>query len=204
MSGDGVSDIVEAICDLEKNPERAQQLVRTQQGWLAERDWKRVSSRLDATIGGLLLDRQLEMSVLARRELMAQADGSLSKAQLFVDVSEMYFRDGKTGIQRVVRNILAELLAAPPDGFEVCPIYGTLEGGYRYTEKLTPERSVHPQRIDEQPIRARMGDIFLGLDLSAHLFPQAMPLTAGYSRWHKKPTACCAYQQQWLMMCVCG
>lgn len=173
MAGAGVQDIVDAVCTLEKDPERVRQLVATQQEWLAERNWSRVSASLEAVIQGLLLDRQLEASISDRRERFIAANEGVKSAQLLVDVSEMYFRDAKTGIQRVVRSILGELLAAPPQGFQIRPVYGTPDSGYRYTDKFTPSRPRGDHGLDEQAVRVRAGDVFLGLDLSAHLFPQA-------------------------------
>ncbi|MCW2313984.1 FkbM family methyltransferase [Rhodoferax antarcticus] len=173
MAGAGVQDIVDAVCVLEKDPEHVRQLVATQQQWLAERNWSRVSASLEAVIQGLLLDRQLEASISNRRERFIAANEEVRSAQLLVDVSEMYFRDAKTGIQRVVRSILGELLAAPPQGFQIRPIYGTPNRGYRYTDKFTSSRTQDGYGFDEQPVHVRAGDVFLGLDLSAHLFPQA-------------------------------
>lgn len=173
MAGAEVQDIVDAVCTLEKDPERVRQLIATQQEWLAERNWSRVSARLDAVIQGLLFDRQLEASISDRRERFVAANEEARSAQLLVDVSEMYFRDAKTGIQRVVRSILGELLAAPPQGFQVCPIYGTPDSGYRYTDKFTASRPQGDHGLDEQAVHVRAGDVFLGLDLSAHLFPRA-------------------------------
>lgn len=173
LTGEGVKEIVNAVCELEKAPERRQQLITTQGAWLAERNWSRVSSRLDAVMHGLLLDRQLEASVAARREGFMADHAKVCVAQLLVDVSELYFRDAKTGIQRVVRSILSELLATPPPGFEVCPVYGSADQGYRYTDKFSGKQPAsHPSR-DEQAVEVEDGDVFLGLDLSAHLFPKA-------------------------------
>jgi Glycosyltransferase len=50
--------------------------------------------------------------------------------QFFVDVSAISRTDLKTGIQRVVRAQLIELLKNPPKGYRVEPIYLTDEGGY--------------------------------------------------------------------------
>ncbi|WP_114971915.1 FkbM family methyltransferase [Rhodoferax ferrireducens] len=175
MTGGGVQDIVDAVCALEKDPERVRQLIATQHQWLAERNWSRVSASFDAVIQGLLLDLRLEASIADHRERFIAANEGVKSAQLLVDVSEMYFRDAKTGIQRVVRSILGELLAAPPQGFQIRPVYGTPDQGYRYTDKFTSIRlpGEGDPGLDEQAVRVRPGDVFLGLDLSAHLFPQA-------------------------------
>lgn len=175
MAGDGVQDIVDAVCALESDPEQTRNLLVRQHEWLAERNCLRISARLDAVIKGLLLDRELDASISDRREqFLAIAEEATTDRQLLVDVSELYFRDARTGIQRVVRSILGELLAAPPKGFRIRPIYGTPDQSYRYTEKYLSfgvDRS--KSEIDEQPVKVQAGDVFLGLDLSAHLFPKA-------------------------------
>ncbi len=51
--------------------------------------------------------------------------------QLLVHISELVQRDARTGIQRVVRNVLREWLHCPPLGFRVEPIYVTAHGPYK-------------------------------------------------------------------------
>ena len=90
--------------------------------------------------------------------------------RIFVDISELAQRDSKTGIQRVTRSILYELLTSPPEGYQVEPIYGTTEKiGYKFARDFTrrllgsSQPSGSDDFIDPQP-----GDIFLGLDLQHH------------------------------------
>ena len=175
MAGEGVQEIVEAVSALENDPGQAEKLHERQHEWLAERSWSRISARLDAVIDGLLLDRQLDAAITDRRAqfLAASAEAPAEEAQLLVDVSELLFRDARTGIQRVVRSILGELLASPPKGFRVRPIYGTAERAYRYTDKYTSGIGQNDVASNDQAIKVRAGDVFLGLDLSAHLFPRA-------------------------------
>jgi glycosyltransferase involved in cell wall biosynthesis len=90
--------------------------------------------------------------------------------RIFVDISELAQRDAKTGIQRVTRSILYELLVNPPEGYKIEPIYGTIDKiGYKLARSFTRQllNSADPigedDFIDPQP-----GDIFLGLDLQHH------------------------------------
>jgi glycosyltransferase involved in cell wall biosynthesis len=86
--------------------------------------------------------------------------------QLLVDISELIQRDARTGIQRVVRNILIEWLKEPPQGFLVKPIYAESTGPYRYAENFVKQIMGHDVlnvSIDE-PIDYAAGDIFFGLD----------------------------------------
>ncbi|MBC7453662.1 MAG: glycosyltransferase [Massilia sp.] len=90
--------------------------------------------------------------------------------QLLVDVSAMVQSDLKTGIQRVVRSILATLLAEPPAGYRVEPVYsiGSAQP-YRYARAHMQHGLVVPvYDLDDAPIELRAGDVFLGLDLMMH------------------------------------
>lgn len=89
--------------------------------------------------------------------------------QLLIDVSELNKRDAKTGIQRVVRSLLCELLLNPPSGYSVKPIYANnFHLGYQYANRLK-NRYLGLPEIDviDDPITTQAGDIFLGLDLQA-------------------------------------
>ncbi len=94
-----------------------------------------------------------------------------SQSQLLVDVSVIFQTDARTGIQRVVRALLLHLLETPPIGYSVRPIFATRQHGYRYanndflSNKLTVSEGLH------SPVHVSNGDIFLGLDLAAHILP---------------------------------
>ena len=90
--------------------------------------------------------------------------------QLLVDVSELCQRDSATGVQRVVRSYLQQLLAAPPKDFVVRPVYASLENGYRYANKFTHEllRNDCPIQQDSL-ITFQRGDVFFGLDMQHHV-----------------------------------
>ncbi|WP_410211974.1 glycosyltransferase family 4 protein [Aquirhabdus sp.] len=87
--------------------------------------------------------------------------------QLLVDVSVIYESDSKTGIQRVVRALLSQLISSPPIGYRICPVYATRDHQYRYV----PEQE-NVLYTGSDVVIAREGDVFLGLDLSAHLLPR--------------------------------
>lgn len=88
------------------------------------------------------------------------------RRQLLVDISELVQRDAKTGIQRVVRNVLHEWLQHPPAGYRVEPVYATVERPYRYARQFTAHflEVAEPIGADE-PIDFAPGDIFFALDL---------------------------------------
>ncbi len=91
----------------------------------------------------------------------------LPPRQLLVDVSAMVQSDLKTGIQRVVRSILLAMIADPPPGWRIEPVYS--HGGnrnYQYARRfgmgLVGETDL---ALEDAPVDLRPGDIFLGLDL---------------------------------------
>ncbi|GEP30092.1 hypothetical protein TPL01_12300 [Sulfuriferula plumbiphila] len=92
--------------------------------------------------------------------------------QLLIDVSAIAQADAGTGIQRVVRNLYQALLAAPPEGYRICPVAATRKQFYAY---LPTGFLQQPARSASAPIQVCAGDIFLGLDLSAHIVPHHMP-----------------------------
>lgn len=96
--------------------------------------------------------------------------------QLLVDVSVIHQSDARTGIQRVVRALMLQLLMAPPAGYRVCPVFSSRQHGYRYAapdfldpESQPPGAAASPVHAD---VQVQSGDLFLGLDLAAHLLPR--------------------------------
>lgn len=97
------------------------------------------------------------------------------KNQLLVDVSVVYQNDARTGIQRVVRALLLQLLASPPQGYTVCPIFATRKQEYCYAQPNFldgPKKALNSTELDKPaPVHVKNGDLFLALDLAAHLLP---------------------------------
>jgi glycosyltransferase involved in cell wall biosynthesis len=92
--------------------------------------------------------------------------------QLLVDVSVIHQSDARTGIQRVVRSLLLQLIASPPMGYRVCPVFATRQHGYYHA---APDFMTQPIRVPQglgAAVKAQGGDLFLGLDLAAHLLPR--------------------------------
>ncbi len=88
--------------------------------------------------------------------------------QLLVDVSVLAQTDSKTGIQRVTRSVLKELLHNPPAGFRVEPIYTLPElDGYRYARRFALRVLDCPETLlEDERVEIDHEDVFLGLDLS--------------------------------------
>jgi glycosyltransferase involved in cell wall biosynthesis len=91
--------------------------------------------------------------------------------QMFVDISELVQHDAKSGIQRVVRNILAALLKNPPADYRIEPVYEK-NGVYQYAREFTLRTFGLPNLpIADDPIEAQANDMFLGLDLNPSKIP---------------------------------
>lgn len=99
-------------------------------------------------------------------------EGTGQKRQLLVDVSVIHQSDARTGIQRVVRALLLQLLQQPPAGCVVRPVFATRRQGYHYANAEFMHAFEHPKQTAGdagKPVSVQRGDIFLGLDLAAHL-----------------------------------
>ena len=95
-----------------------------------------------------------------------------SQKQLLVDVSVIIKNDGHTGIQRVVRSLFLQLHRQCPDGWCIRPVFATRKQGYHYApEKFGLPNAQKSGLNGSSLVKIGKGDIFLGLDLSAHLLP---------------------------------
>jgi glycosyltransferase involved in cell wall biosynthesis len=108
--------------------------------------------------------------IVRNRRAFVDPRGGGRKHRLLVDVSMILHHDARTGIQRTVRAIWSELLRRDGEAFEILPVAASRTHGYRFGPRdflLSPpsKRRLGP------PVGARPGDVFLGLDLSAHLLP---------------------------------
>jgi glycosyltransferase involved in cell wall biosynthesis len=96
--------------------------------------------------------------------------------QLLVDVSALLLDDLKTGIQRVVRRLLLALVAEPPPGYRVEPVFTPgANRGYRYARQFglalagaadaAGPGASGGLALEDAPLDLHPGDIFFGLDL---------------------------------------
>ena len=94
----------------------------------------------------------------------------IPERQLLVDVSELCQRDSATGVQRVVRSYLFELLLSPPKGFRVEPVFATRVDGYRYARNFKNRfLGFSEAELPEEEVRCQRGDIFFALDMQHHV-----------------------------------
>ncbi len=93
-------------------------------------------------------------------------------SQWLVDISHLFVRDVGTGIQRVVRHVLDELLTKPPTGYRVEPVYLGDDGIFRYARSYCQRRYFKAETLPpDDVVEFTSGDVYLGLDLIAHLIP---------------------------------
>ena len=184
MNGHDAAAIAEAVCALQADPNLEEALQTRQQDWLRQRSWQNISTRLAGTLLGFHRDKFLAERLGPQPEpTSAQA----RQPQLLVDVSELYHRDARTGIQRVVRNILRGLQqgTALPHlaSYRTLPVFGTPKEGYRHTRRFDLAGiPADGSPTENQNVELEAGDSFLGLDLGAHLFPEAEDWLRDYRR----------------------
>lgn len=177
MDGHQADDIVGAVLALDSQPQARAALIERQRQWLHARDWHGLSQRVLTVLRSLRRERWLQEALAPAQQAWRAGWQSQRRRQLLVDVSEMHHRDARTGIQRVVRSVLNELFRAPPAGYDICPVYADKGQAFHYSGSLHPQD--HCAR-DDQPVVVQAGDLFLGLDLSAHLFPEVETQLAAF------------------------
>jgi glycosyltransferase involved in cell wall biosynthesis len=114
-------------------------------------------------------------SFLRKRFVSTSGEINSADRQLLIDVSVISKADAGTGVQRVVCNLYQQLLTAPPKGYKVCAIAATPQRDYCYLP--TDFLQQQAKRLNSVPsavVRVRAGDLFLELDLAAHIIPHRM------------------------------
>jgi glycosyltransferase involved in cell wall biosynthesis len=97
--------------------------------------------------------------------------------QWLVDISQLTVSDAGTGIQRVVRHVLDELFVTPPAGYRVEPVYLDKDGAFHYARSYCGRRYFPGETLPmDEVVEFSAGDVYLGLDLGAHLVPQYLDL----------------------------
>lgn len=104
--------------------------------------------------------------------------------QLLVDVSTIVRADVRTGIQRVVRALLGQLVNADIPGVIVQPVFASRNHGFAKADFRADGSVVNASRFANglKPVAVRKGDIFLGLDLAAQMLPAVEVQLAGWRR----------------------
>lgn len=94
--------------------------------------------------------------------------------QLLLDLSVMVLGDNKTGIQRVVRSLLFELLKQPETDYCIQFVYASAskQPGFYYAKQFTRRLLGLPETTESDPlVQVKPGDKFMGLDFSPFIIP---------------------------------
>ena len=126
-------------------------------------------SQLSSKIAQLLPKNIKDSELVGLAYAINRIRAYYGEKQLFIDISELVQRDAKTGVQRVTRSILKELLENPPEGYLVKPVYATIDSqGYRYAHQFIARLNESGAQVTDEIIEYSPGDVFLGLDLQHH------------------------------------
>jgi glycosyltransferase involved in cell wall biosynthesis len=108
-------------------------------------------------------------AMLTWAAIAAQAIPPSPVTRCFVDISELVRHDWQSGIQRVVKHELLELLRRPPAGQVVIPAYTTPgQVGWRAAAGFLHRLAGLPAPAMEAKVEPRAGDVFFALDLQPH------------------------------------
>lgn len=115
-----------------------------------------------------------EADLVASAEAIAANQRSGRTRQLFVDVSVLCEHDAKSGIQRVTRAIVRQLVDSPPSGWDVRLV--RLDRSmmvYRYANQFMHGLDIGTAHVSDEDdwVDSFPGDVFLGLDLVADCVP---------------------------------
>lgn len=181
-------ELISAIEFLYSNPEqrlelgeRARQLILSTHSprYCAERYVDAIEAayqNADSDLDSLLRALSDIPQVRSDESLMRQVSNIVARSmrlpvcqrQLLVDVSAISRDDLKTGIERVARAQLLELLEHPPEGFRIEPVYLTSEGGtwhYRYARHYMKKLlGFDTPVLDDAPVDVSASDIFYSPD----------------------------------------
>ena len=100
----------------------------------------------------------------------------LRRPQLLIDITGTHQHDRHTGIERVVRALTLALLAQPPEGMRVEPVYLSDVGDrwhYRYAQAWTARLQGLAPQLPDAGADFSSGDVLLALDISGVTFIEA-------------------------------
>ncbi len=169
--------------DLARRVRMTEQLRAHAESWPAEGDLRTAVAKAEWLQTSA---QQLRNKLRALTETYPAADVGLAEAnvranraptgpaRLFIDVSVLSIRDAGSGIQRVCRSILAELMTDPPAGYRAEPIRWSGDN-YVYARQYAHRLFGLPGRPADEAVHANAGDIYLGVDLVMETISDAVP-----------------------------
>ena len=132
-----------------------------------------ISNKLDNSIQKILTTNPVlvdEVDILGSAWALARNSYATHKKQLLVDISVLVQHDARTGIQRVVRSVLSNLLSLEYNGYIIRPVYCEMGKLFHFANIYLKE-NYGIDYGDDEPVLFSKDDVLLGLDLTAHLFP---------------------------------
>ncbi|WP_081974936.1 glycosyltransferase family 4 protein [Novilysobacter arseniciresistens] len=132
-----------------------------------------VDSVISAVLGDPLADQATEgeLGCIAAAIAASLGRGSAGDRWL-VDISILGLHDAGTGIQRVVRHVLDELMDVPPEGVRIEPVMLGDDGVVRYARSYCQRRYFPDEQLPgDEAVEFSPSDVYVGLDLAAHLVP---------------------------------
>jgi len=149
------------------NPELIGQNYKKAIDTIYENSWHTKYKKLMSEIGNLSKEYKAENEDLRDcAEAIAKNFCPQQQMQLFLDISELVKKDLKTGIQRVVRSLVSELIKHESSTYRVEPVYYENKT-YKYARNFTSSLlQVAQTQENDCEIEYSKGDIFVGLDLS--------------------------------------
>jgi glycosyltransferase involved in cell wall biosynthesis len=185
--GCGMGELVAALERLHREPEYRAELGRHAQQYVREarspalvaRQYAQaveefatdhpvaLTNRVIENLAGLPFKRRPsddELGIVS--SCIAESRRRCGVRQLLVDVTVLFsLGDYQTGIHRVTRAALAQLLENPPAGYRVEPVFRTFRQAYRYARTFTSKAlGLEGLKLEDAPAVVNPGDIFLGLD----------------------------------------
>ncbi|NJD38569.1 MAG: glycosyltransferase [Geobacter sp.] len=209
LPSDGVSMLPEAFEDrqlqelleqLQSDPARGTSMAALASAWLQEhhhpalvgRSYHRAIEQATAAAPRSHerhLQTEIPAAVLQEQSAALAASLAANQSpcgmpQLLLDISAVARYDLKTGIERVVRSIMRELLEEPPAGYRVEPVCFNDQGGYSYARQFTLQVfGLDATLLEDTPVQACSGDIFLGVDLILADLPKVADCL---QHWHTR------------------
>ena len=112
--------------------------------------------------------------------IIAQATPRVGLRRILFDVTLLAEEDRRTGIERVVRSMLAQLMARPPAGYHVEPV--RMEGnGLRFARQFVAHRLGIPANVlPDVAVDYDAGDLYLMLEWPADRLPNLVGWLQGF------------------------
>jgi glycosyltransferase involved in cell wall biosynthesis len=122
-----------------------------------------------------------DLAAIASTIVAARKPGTIQR--WLVDVSGIAEKDIRTGVQRVVRNILLHWLASPLPGVRVEPVRFS-EGRFRYARRYALDLlDLTDVSLPQDAVDIASGDVFIGLDWAIDTMAAAEPQLRD---WHRR------------------